>query len=118
VFVSPNILLEPASPRNKSRKILGTSSSYQEALHAHGARQDRDFRLSNFFIRRSRKCARIQRCCEQDVLQCSVTPRRIVPVLESEKQEKHRNQFTEHVIGLGMAKAPPDPRGKNEPLKN
>jgi cytochrome c len=34
------------------------------------------------------KCARIQRCCEQDVLQCSVTPRRIVPVMESEKQEK------------------------------
>jgi len=49
------------------------------------------------------------RCCEQCVLQCSVT----LPLL----QEKQRNHFAEHVIGLGRAQKR-RPIAKSEPKKS
>jgi hypothetical protein len=48
-------------------------------------------------------------CCEQSVLHCSV----MLPEL----QEKQRNQFAEHGIGLERRSAPSDPRGKSQPNK-
>jgi hypothetical protein len=82
---SPNILLEPVSPGNKSRKfpehLLGRKHCTLTP-HVKAA----DF-ASPFFYPRT------LRCCEQDVLQCSVT-------LPGNKG-KHRNRFAEHVTELG-----------------
>jgi hypothetical protein len=63
---SPNILLEPVSLGNKSRKIPEHLLGRKHCMLTPHVKAG-DF-ASPFFY------PRMLRCCEQDVLQCSVTP--------------------------------------------
>jgi hypothetical protein len=94
----PNILLEPVSPGNTSRKIpehLLKQKHCTLTPHVKAA----DFAFPFFY-------PRMLRCCEQDVLQCSVKLPR--------KTGKHRNRFAEHVTGWEAANASPDRAGNGK----
>jgi hypothetical protein len=112
VFVSPNILLEPASPGNKfakSPEYLSVAGKHCTlTLHVKAA----DFRLSNFLsaVRKMGADTALLRT-ECVAMQRDAAPR-IVPVTESEKQENSETNLPSMLLGWGWRRRHPIRAGK------